>query len=80
MEHDTNELGKIKNNIDINLDMSRLSGVNKNIDIKYNAGGLDKVDKNIDIKYNMSETNNTPDVDKVNNVEKEIKVCKSNLF
>ena len=73
-------MGEAKNNLDINLDTGRLGEANKSIDTEHNAGGLGKTNKTIDTKHDASRADNTPYVDKVNNVEKEAKVCKSNLF
>ena len=75
IEHNTNELGGAENNTDADLDTNKLGGANKTVDAEHNMGGLNGANKTIDTEHNMSEANNTPNVDKANNEEKEAKIC-----
>ncbi len=74
------ELGRADNNTDTEYNVVELDGIDNNTGVDLNASMSGGVDKNTNIEYNTSKVNNRPDIDKTNNVEKEVKVYKSNLF
>ena len=41
---------------------------------------LDKANKSVDMEHNASRSNNIPEANVANNIEKEAKVYESNLF
>ncbi len=84
-EHNASDSDRANNNAntgnaDTEYDVSKSDGANNNTDADFDAGKLGKTDKNVNTEHDVSGANNTPDIDRANNVKKEVKVYKYNLF
>ncbi len=72
--------GRANNNVDMQYNVDDTSGIINKPDVNFDVGRLDGVDKTLDTEHNASGADNTLDIDRANNTEKEAKVYKSNLF
>lgn len=81
MEFNVDRLYGANKNVNTEKNTIKLSEVNNNTDANlHDAGSLGMANKNIDTKYDASKANNIPYVDEVNDIKKEAKMCKSDLF
>ncbi len=67
---DTSGLSRANNNIDKEYDVNKSGRADNNMDASLDVDRLGQANKNPDTKYDASGANNTPDVDRANNLEK----------